>query len=234
MSEHDSSQILMQSEKRKITRLRVALLSWWGEHGEAFPWRRSGASTYERVCVEVLLQRTRRETVSAIYAGFFERFPDWHALASCPEEELGQYLQPLGLWRRRAASLGALARYANAHLGAFPSTERELAKVPAVGQYVGNAILLFQHGKPRPLVDVNMARVVERVLRPRRLADIRHDPWLQSAAAWLVRSSPVETNWAVLDFAAKVCRARNPRCDECIFARQCSFAKTSRKRERTS
>jgi A/G-specific adenine glycosylase len=227
MPDQDSPQALTPSEKRKLTRLRDALLAWWGEHGASFPWRRSGASVYERVCVEVLLQRTRRETVSAIYADFFERFPDWHALASCSEEELGRHLQPLGLWRRRAASLGALARYADEHHGAFPSTEKELAKVPAVGQYVGNAILLFQHGKPRPLVDVNMARVVERVLRPRRLADIRHDPWLQSAAAWLVRSSPVEANWAVLDFAAKVCRARNPRCDECPLARQCSFANAS-------
>lgn len=120
------------------------------------------------------------------------------------------------------------------HQQGFPSTEKELARVPAVGQYVGNAILLFQHDKPRPLVDVNMARVVERVLRPRRLADIRHDPWLQSAAAWLVRSSPVETNWAVLDFAAKVCRARNPLCDECPLARQCSFAKVSGRGKQTS
>ena len=234
MPDQDSPEALTRSEKRKLSRLRGALLAWWAGHGEAFPWRRSGATIYERVCVEVLLQRTRRETVSAIYAGFFERFPDWHALATCPEEELGRYLQPLGLWRRRAASLGALARYADEHGGAFPRAEKELAKVPAVGQYVGNAILLFQHGKPRPLVDVNMARVVERVLRPRRLADIRHDPWLQSAAAWLVRSSPVETNWAVLDFAAKVCRARNPRCGECPLARQCSFAKASGKGQRRS
>lgn len=81
MPERHSSQALTPSEKRKLTRLRGVLLSWWGEHGEAFPWRRSGASVYERVCVEVLLQRTRRETVSAIYADLFERFPDWHALA---------------------------------------------------------------------------------------------------------------------------------------------------------
>lgn len=234
MHEHDSSQALTSPEKRKLTRLRGVLLSWWSEHGEAFPWRRSGVSVYERVCVEVLLQRTRRETVSAIYADFFERFPDWHVLASSSEEELGDFLRPLGLWRRRAASMGALARYADEHGGVFPRTKRELAKVPAVGQYVANAILLFQHGEPRPLVDVNMARVVERVLRPRRLADIRHDPWLQSAAAWLVRSSPVETNWAVLDFAAKVCRSRNPRCDECMLACQCSFAKALGKGKRTS
>ena len=169
-----------------------------------------------------------------MYSGFFERFPNWNALATCSEEELGQYLQPLGLWRRRAASLGALARYADERGGAFPRTEKGLAKVPAVGQYVGNAILLFQHGKPRPLIDGNMARVVERALRPRRLADIRYDPWLQSAAAWLVRSAAIETNWAVLDFAAKICRANNPRCEECPLASHCSYAKAKDKGQRRS
>lgn len=234
MPKHAIAQALTSSEKRKLTWLRGALLAWWGENCEAFPWRQSGATVYERVCVEVLLQRTRRETVSAMYSGFFERFPNWNALATCSEEELGQYLQPLGLWRRRAASLGALARYADERGGAFPRTEKGLAKVPAVGQYVGNAILLFQHGKPRPLIDGNMARVVERALRPRRLADIRYDPWLQSAAAWLVRSSAIETNWAVLDFAAKICRANNPRCEECPLASHCSYAKAKDKGQRRS
>lgn len=119
MPKHAIAQALTSSEKRKLTWLRGALLAWWGENCEAFPWRQSGATVYERVCVEVLLQRTRRETVSAMYSGFFERFPSWNALATCSEEELGEYLQLLGLWRRRTASLGSLAQYADERGGAL-------------------------------------------------------------------------------------------------------------------
>lgn len=116
---------------------------------------------------------------------------------------LEEVLRPIGLWRRRAVSIKSLATYAAEHDGIFPSDERELSRVPAVEQYVSNAIMLFQHGKARPLVDVNMARVLERYLRPRRLADIRHDPWLQEASHWLVDcDDPVRVNWAALDFAA--------------------------------
>lgn len=118
-----------------------------------------------------------------------------------------------------------LATYAAARDGLFPSSEAVLADVPGVGQYVANAILLFQHGKPRPLLDVNMARVLERYLRPRRLADIRYDPWLQAAAYWLVRGDhPERANWAVLDLANALCITRTPRCAACCLETWCNKA----------
>ncbi len=228
LERHKPPPVVSCGERRKLTLLRRTLLEWYTINGATFPWRRPEASDYERICVEVLLQRTRRETVSAIYDKFFSRLPSWESIESCPEGDLGQLLKPLGLWRRRAVSLKALASYAAERNGCFPATAEDLKEVPAVGQYVGNAILLFQHGKARPLVDVNMARVIERVLRPRKLADIRHDPWLQSAAHWLVKDHPLETNWAILDFASTVCRSNKPKCSDCVLLRRCAFAKQGR------
>lgn len=218
---------LSPGEKARITRLRKRLLNWYGREGRTFPWRGDDVSIYERICVEVLLQRTRAETVAGIYPSFFSRFASWHALASADTAELEAVLRPIGLWRRRAISIKLLATYAADRQGIFPACQSELSRVPAVGQYVANAILLFQHGQPRPLVDVNMARVLERYLRPRRLADIRHDPWLQEASHWLVNcDDPVRVNWAALDFAAKVCRTRKPTCLDCCLNKRCnSFAR---------
>lgn len=213
---------LTTGQKRKISRLRKDLLHWYRGHGRDLPWRRDAAKEYEKICVEVLLQRTRAEVVAAIFCSFFQRYPTWNALAGSELLELEEVLRPLGLWRRRAQSLKSLATYAAGHDGVFPSVESELRSVPAVGQYVANAVLMFQHGQARPLVDVNMARVLERFVRPRRLADIRYDPWLQAASHWLVRTGdPREVNWAVLDFAALVCRARQPNCLECPVKARC-------------
>ncbi|MES0826581.1 hypothetical protein [Ruegeria sp. SCP11] len=216
---------LTRSEKARISRLRTTLLNWFANNGRDFPWRSSDASDYEKICVEVLLQRTRAETVANFYGAFFDKYPGWEDLAEAPIQELEDAMKPIGLWRRRAVSVNALANYAAERDGQFPSKRCHLAKVPAVGQYVANAILLFQHGVPSPLVDVNMARVLERFLRPRKLADIRHDPWLQEAAHWLVNcSDPVSVNWAMLDFAATVCRAKSPHCLSCAVLSRCNFA----------
>lgn len=221
---------LTRSEKLRITRARATLVAWFADHGRDFPWRSSSASTFEKICVEVLLQRTRAETVAQMYGGFFKRYSGWGQIARAEREELETYLKPIGLWKRRAASIQGLAAYANAHDGVFPSDTGEHAKIPGVGQYVSNAIMLFQHGKARPLLDVNMARVLERVVRPRSLADIRYDPWLQEAAAWLVKHErPEVVNWAVLDYAAAMCTARSPSCDQCRLRRCCSWLHPKRK-----
>jgi hypothetical protein len=55
------------------------------------------------------------------------------------------------------------------------------------GQYIANAVLLLCHGEPQPLLDVNMARVLERVFGPKKLADIRYDPYLQQLAMRIVQ-----------------------------------------------
>lgn len=216
-------------EKRKLSRLRADLLSWAEGDGRDFPWRNRSAGTYEQVVVEVLLQRTTATAVARFYAAFFERFPSWDALASARAEDLEEFLKPLGLWRRRASSLLGLAQYAAANDGEFPRDRERRRAIPAVGQYVSNAIAMFLHGQATPLLDVNMARVIERYVRPRRLADIRHDPWLQQAAHWLVRgASPERVNWAVLDFAALICKARNPICAGCPVNPRCSYFRAKR------
>lgn len=213
---------LTAGEKRKLTLLARDLLRWSQAEGREFPWRAEGAGEYEQIVVEVLLQRTTATAVGKFYRAFFDRFPDWATLAAAEVFDLEVFLKPLGLWRRRAQSLLGLARYAAGNEGAFPARASGHTKIPAVGQYVSNAIMVFQHGKSRPLLDVNMARVIERFVRPRRLADIRFDPWLQEAAHWLTRGKHTRrVNWAVLDFAATVCRARNPRCPTCPVKRRC-------------
>lgn len=215
---------LRRGEKRKISRLRVDLLHWFSANGRELPWRHEEASTFERIVVEVLLQRTTASAVANFYDQFFSRFPDWLELARADKAELEPFLKPLGLWRRRADSLAGIAKYAAANDGRFPADPAKHSKIPAVGQYVSNAILMFQHGKARPLLDVNMARVVERFVRPRRLADIRYDPWLQEAAKWYARGpEPERANWAILDFAAAICRARQPLCHQCPVRARCAF-----------
>jgi A/G-specific adenine glycosylase len=221
---------LLAGEKRKLTRLARDLRAWAEVSGRRFPWRDEDAGTYERIAVEVLLQRTTATAVSNFYRAFFKRFPDWQSLAVAEPADLEEFLRPLGLWRRRAASILGLAKYADKTGGRFPADPALHAEIPAVGQYVSNAVLMFQHGRPAPLLDVNMARVIERFVRPRRLADIRYDPWLQAAAAWLVRGhEPSKTNWAVLDFAAVTCKAKNPACPGCPVRSRCEYFRTSRR-----
>src|SRR5688500_1453567 len=85
------------------------LLRWFKRHGRRFPWREESATVYVKILSEVLLQRTRAEVVAGFLPEFVRQFPSWDVLATATEEDLRRYLQPIGLWRRRAASLERLA-----------------------------------------------------------------------------------------------------------------------------
>lgn len=214
---------LSQGDKRRLRTVARRLEGWFARDGREFPWREANVDLYRHVCVEVLVQRTRAETVARFYGPFFNRFPGWKAIDDATTRELEDFLKPVGLWQRRARSLKNLARYAVEAGGKFPPDEAELLKVPAVGQYVANAIRLFQDGQAAPLLDTNMARVLERYFRPRKLADIRHDPWLQEVAWYLVGLGDSRAiNWALLDLGAMHCTSRSPRCSSCPLRRGCS------------
>jgi A/G-specific adenine glycosylase len=69
----------------------------------------------------------------------------------------------------------------------MPTVRAEIEALPGVGQYIANAVQLFAHETPAPLLDVNMARVLQGHYGPRQLVDIRYDPYLQALAYTVVK-----------------------------------------------
>ena len=213
----------------QVRSLQASLLRWFNCHGRRFRWRNQSASKYEVIISEMLLQRTKAETVARFLPAFLQRFPGWRHIAKASKAELEDYLKPIGLWRRRAASMRALARDVVRRRGRFPCSRAALEGLPGVGQYVASAVLLFSHGQPHPLLDGGMARVLERCFGPRRLVDIRHYADLQHMAMMLIDGNdPKKLNWAMLDLAAIVCTPAQPQCQSCPLAHKCLSARLDR------
>jgi A/G-specific adenine glycosylase len=199
---------------------RERLLAWFPANGRSFSWRNE-ADEYRTFVAESLLQRTTAAAVDDQLSRFLARFPTWDSLRDAEMQDLESVLRPLGLWRRRAASLKELAEVA-AGAASLPAENAELRRLPGVGQYIANAVSLVVHGERRPLLDSNMARVLERFFGPRDLADIRFDPYLQALAHRVVDSPEAKAvNWAILDMAALICRPV-PRCNTCPVAARCA------------
>ncbi|WP_441253487.1 hypothetical protein [Bradyrhizobium sp. 613_E4_N2_2] len=214
-------------KQAKLRWCRKALLTWYKREGRKFAWRADDASAFQRIVSEILLQRTQAGTVDRFFASFFERFTDWRDIHSACEETVGESLKAIGLWRRRAIALKALAAEMVGRNGEFPAERTQLEALPAIGQYVASAVLLFVHGRPSPLLDSSMARLLERLFRPRKLADIRYDPELQALAHEFFRSRrSIELNWAALDVAALFCRRANPVCSTCPLQKKCNYARS--------
>ena len=217
-----------QFSEPAIHHFRARMLEWYRQHGRSFPWRKRSASNYNKIISEVLLQRTRAETVAQLFPTFLARYPSWSQLAKANENELIALIRPVGLWRRRSKSMISLAREMAKRNGRFPKDREQIEALPGVGQYIANSILLLCHKSPEPLLDTNMARVLERYFGPRELSDIRYDPYLQRLAKIVVDCpDAMMLNWAILDFAARTCSIRLPKCSQCALASGCRFAQES-------
>ena len=209
---------------KEILLFRRLLLDWIIHNRRDFPWRNPSISNYKKIISEILLQRTKAETVARFFPVFFNEYSSWKKLASTSLEDLERVLQPIGLFKQRSTHLKNLAEAIVIRGSSIPMQREEIENLPGVGQYVANAIELLCYGRPQPLLDVNMARVLERYFGPRKLADIRYDPYLQKLAHNVVDcEDPVTINFSILDFAALVCKLKNPVCDKCVLSRGCVF-----------
>ena len=129
-------------DKTAIREFRQRILAWYQRHGRQFPWRQA-TSCYERIVAELLLQRTQANTVAKFYPGFIEEYPSWEVLAQATEDDLRALLQPIGLWRRRASTMVALASVMAKKQGRLPVSRDELERLPGISQYMASSILLL-------------------------------------------------------------------------------------------
>lgn len=210
---------------RDIIPFQGKLLSWFiifGRHH--FPWRNDKLTSYQVVIAEILLQRTKAETIEKFYDKFLDIFPNWESIAMADTSFIEEKLQPIGLYRQRAKRIKDLAIEMVKREGQLPSERHILETIPFLGQYIANAIELQVFNKPSPLLDVNMARVLERHFGERQMVDIRYDPYLQDLANRVTDHPQSKAlNWAILDFAATVCKARKPLCEKCLLSSSCKF-----------
>ena len=216
----------MSIKNTSIKKFQKTLLKWFVINKRDFPWRNKKLTQYQIIISEVLLQRTKAETVAKFFPGFISAFPNWQTLANAGVEEIGEYLKPVGLYRQRSKRLHNLAIEMVKRKGRLPKERKELEQIPFLGQYIANAIELQIFKKPSPLIDINMSRLLERYFGERQMADIRYDPYLQNLAKKVVDNcQSKELNWAILDYAALVCKARSPLCNACLLKAKCTYIK---------
>jgi A/G-specific adenine glycosylase len=214
-AEHD----IDAAQKRWLT---TNALTWFDLSGRTFPWRER-REPYRILIAELLLQRTRADLVLPVYERFLRRYPDARALAKASPQEVVDFLRPLG-FLHRSSRLPALAReIVERHGGSVPRSKTALLALPGVGDYVANAVLAIAFGERRPLLDPNVARLVERVFdRPSTRARPRDDRALwQFIEGLLPRRRANEFSLALIDLGALVCRSKRPRCFSCPLRPRC-------------
>ncbi len=197
------------------------LLAWYAHHHRALPWRRT-RNPYRVLVSEIMLQQTQVNRVLPKYREFVRAYPSLEALAKASTREVREVWYPLG-YNIRPVRLRDIARTAVRRFGGrLPSTREELVSLKGIGPYTAGAVLTFAFGKPSPIVDTNVRRVLRRVFFGGQVVAERV-LW-QLSEALLPANTAYDFNQAMMELGATVCMARAPRCASCPLRLLCRAA----------
>lgn len=216
-------------DKKEIKLFRTALLRWFETNKRDFPWRKNVISNYELIFSEILLQRTKAETVSKYYHTFFNKYPDWTSLIEASLEDFVQIFKPLGLYNERAIRVYKICQEYKEKNGILPKNVDELHDSSFSSPYTSNAYELLILKKRAALIDVNMERVLGRFFFQEELKGVKKDKLIRELAFDVINiKSCKELNWAILDYAALVCKALKPKCMDCKLKGRCNYFANTR------
>lgn len=207
--------------ERRVSSAASRLLFWYRSRRRDLPWRKN-RDPYRVLVAEIMLQQTQVATVAPRYESFLSRFPSVESLAAASEEEVVAAWSGLGYYRR-ARLLRAAAAQIVARPGGFPRVASALAQLSGVGAYTAAAVASIAFGEAVAVVDGNVERVMTRRLglaEPVSRAAVRRRI-REAAGAMLVEGEAGDSNQALMELGATVCRPRGPLCEQCPVAEDC-------------
>lgn len=205
--------------------LTLLLLAWFQEYGRDLPWRHRGGAhpnPYHVLISEFMLQQTTVQTVRSYFDRFIKRFPDIHSLADASQDDVYALWQGLGYYTRARSLHRTAQMVSELYNGALPDDRDALLKLPGVGPYTAASILSLGFNKPETVIDGNVVRVITRLYGLTDPVDTITDQIRAHATELASTDHPADYASAIMDLGATVCTPKNPQCDACPWAAQCT------------
>ena len=176
----------------------------------------------------ILSQRTYWKNVKTATERFSKRFKTVQDVEKASVSEIEEAIKPAGLYRMKAPRIldiarGLVKKY-NGKLDkivGFPynKAKSELMSIKGIGPKTADVFLMAVKGEQVLPVDVHIFRIMKRL----RIADKKDDYEILRAKleAKIPSSQRTKDHLILIEFGRKICRAQNPKCEECPIIKYC-------------
>jgi endonuclease-3 len=177
-------------------------------------------SPWELLVATVLSAQCTDQRVNQVTPEFFSRWPNPQALAGAAEDELEAVIRSTGFFRNKARSLREVSRTLVTDFdGEVPPDLDELIRLPGVGRKTAKVVLGEAFGIAAGVtVDTHVRRVSQRL-------GMTHHRDAEKIAGDLEKAVPrdewIRFSMRMILHGRRVCKARAPRCDECVLEPHC-------------
>jgi len=174
---------------------------------------------FELLVAVILSAQCTDERVNKITARLFPKYNTPKKMGMLTLEQMEELIRDCGLYHAKAKNLlGTCRRLQETFGGVVPDNREDLMSLPGAGRKTANVMLSVAFHQPALAVDTHVFRVSKRlglakgedplVVEQELLKAIPRDKWSE-AHHWLI--------W----HGRKICKARNPLCEECPLREVC-------------
>lgn len=214
-------------DREPLTHPEIVLERLADEHGPLdAPTKRPPLDELVRT---ILSQNTSDTNSDRAFAALREHFTDWNTVADAPVTEIEDAIRSGGLAQQKAPRIRSALRDIREHRGEIdldflselPDDEALafLESMDGVGPKTAACVLAFSLQRPIIPVDTHVHRVSKRLgLIGARTSAAKAHAELEAVVAPPDR---VPLHVALIRHGREVCKARNPRCDDCVLGDVC-------------
>ena len=175
---------------------------------------------FELLIATILSAQCTDERVNIVTADLFRKYRGPADFAATSQEELERDIHSTGFFRNKAKSIrSASQRIVEEFGGEVPHTMPEILSLAGVARKTANVVLGNAFGiASGVVVDAHVSRLSQRL----GLTDEKTPEKIELDLQALVpkRHWVIFSHWLIFH-GRQICRARKPKCTECVLADQC-------------
>lgn len=208
----------LASKQRRATEIEARMYEYYGPGKASLDY----GTPFQLTVAVVLSAQCTDAAVNRITPRLFEEFGTPELMADAKISEIEEIIRPLGFYHAKAQNLHGLAQMCVAEFGGeIPQDIDRLQMLPGVGRKTANCVMCEAFHDPQGIaVDTHVFRIAHRL----KLAGPSDDT-PQKTEKILLKVFPRDTwlfiNHQWVHFGREFCRARNPRCADCIIGDLC-------------
>lgn len=174
----------------------------------------------ELLVATILSAQCTDKRVNEVTVGLFKKYRSAEDYLDVPDSELAADIRSTGFFNQKTKSIrGACARLVEVYGGVVPDTMAELVTLPGVARKTANVVLGGAFGKTEGIaVDTHVKRLSQRLGFS---ANTDPDKIERDLMGLIQQDHWIRTTLLLIDHGRAVCKARKPRCGECVVADLC-------------
>lgn len=176
-------------------------------------------SPFQLLVAVLLSAQCTDERVNIVTKELFSVAPDAFAMDQLGEDAIREIIKSCGLYKNKAKNIASLSRIlVDQYHGEVPSDRESLESLPGIGRKSANVVMSVAFGIPALAVDTHVFRVSRRM----GFSDGNDVMKVEQDLMNLIPESRwCEAHHWLIFHGRRVCKAQNPRCNDCPLAEEC-------------